>query len=505
MEAMRTLTREEREKRRNFLIEYYIDRRNVFGLMLATGEQKGKTVHANNRHTKQPRPLTDKVIDEHLDGGHALSIKSREDGSIKFVTMDFDTKDDAKSDALQVVRILREEFRLADNCILTSFSGGKGYHVDLFFEEHQDGAKVYAFYLTLLDRIGRTTKQVEFRPTPTVLVKLPLGKHHGADRWCEIVDNDKLETTDTGRIYSIEKINNAKMAEIYAITDAYTFVHTENKEREKSVKKTGKIASHKSSGFAGTVTVAEAEQILETGTLLAEGTRHAATLTMTTILKENGYTEDETMGIILDIMERTFIEKRELLDDTHTLESVQAVTRNRVTYNYSRNYRTKWRKESIKLNAQDLMHTFQVKDMTLRRIIFALILHVKYFDTKADGTIEFSIKKFAEMFGTDSNNNRMIKKLRTLEDYGILTIVSSNKMLPVSQWRTVDGKKMPTSAPNRYRLNLVLFDAEGDESFKDVTIADYERIASKLLGKDAIKKEVSRAQWNRQFRPYFEG
>lgn len=503
----KTKTREvsvETGKQLEFLKEYYVTRRDKFGVQ----NKKGETYHAKNRGSY--RWLHDNNLISHLEGGETISVLA-EEGCVKFFCMDFDTKETAKEDALEMVQLLKNEFRLENNEILVSFSGGKGYHVEIFFEEKQDSKAVYQFYLVLLDKTGKTKSEIEFRPVHNLLIKIPLGVNHKTGNRCNIVSNETMEEIAIDAIYSTKKISTNKMKAIYETISNHEFENEAltgiNKKGQKAIKKgTG----HTSSGFNGTVTIADAEEILEAGTLLAEGTRHHATLTLTTYLKEQGKSFDETLDIIEGIMVKTFEEKPELIDDAHTIESLMQITENRVAYNYERDYRLKWRNDEIRLNKKDIEYTFLVKEMVLRRLIFAFILHTKTYGTKEDGTLEFSLKSFAEMYGVDKNGDRLMKKIRKLELLGIVSVVSSNQLLPKEKWLTrinKDGKTeaIPTKMPNRYKFNLLLQDNIEDELFKDVTTKDYEEIVSKFIDYPTLRKNISKDQWQKMFRIHYTG
>ena len=101
--------------------------------------------------------------------------------------------------------------------IYASLSGRKGYHVDLFFDPfvYNDVAK------NIYDLVIWTAKldpsKIEFRPTNTQAIKLPLGIHATTGRRCWYLDPVSLEPIeDIEYIYNIEKIPADLIREIRA-------------------------------------------------------------------------------------------------------------------------------------------------------------------------------------------------------------------------------------------------------------------------------------------------
>src|SRR5699024_1888135 len=64
--------------------------------------------------------------------------------------------------------------------ITVSFSGSKGYHVELFFDEAIQWQALEPFYKEVLLKLGKTKKEIELRPTGNGL-KLPLSTHRKTD------------------------------------------------------------------------------------------------------------------------------------------------------------------------------------------------------------------------------------------------------------------------------------------------------------------------------------
>lgn len=159
-----------------------------------------------------PVRLTKKTLSGHLSGHYAVSVFSWEKKT-KFLSLDVDQ--DPERTVQSVVYIL-QWFGIPKEKIYVSDSGNKGYHVEVFF----DGNGVWIdrlqrFYRAVLEEIGREENEVEFRPTGTLSIKLPLGKHSETGRTCWFVDRDTLKPIeDVDYIFKIEKMSSEDMESI---------------------------------------------------------------------------------------------------------------------------------------------------------------------------------------------------------------------------------------------------------------------------------------------------
>lgn len=156
--------------------------------------------------------LTKKTLSGHLAGHYAISVFSWEKKT-KFLSLDVDQ--DPERTVQSLVYIL-QYFGIPKKKIYVSDSGGKGFHVEVFFDGNGvwiDGLQ--RFYRAVLEEIGRDESEVEFRPTGTLSIKLPLGKHSETGRTCWFVDRDTLKPIeDMDYIFKIEKMASEDMESI---------------------------------------------------------------------------------------------------------------------------------------------------------------------------------------------------------------------------------------------------------------------------------------------------
>jgi len=149
------------------------------------------------RHVKKPLSVSDLIA--HLKGDLTVGLPSTWRGRAKFLTVDVDT---AEADNL---RRLASCLREVGAPHLLSFSGGKGYHADIFVKESEAGEVVKAGGLlkTLLAKQGVQFDEVF--PTATGLggktpgganVKLPVGIHRRTGHLCHCLGEDLSPVSD---------------------------------------------------------------------------------------------------------------------------------------------------------------------------------------------------------------------------------------------------------------------------------------------------------------------
>lgn len=155
-------------------------------------------------------PFGDKVIESHLEGNYALCVYSG-DKCTRFMTIDVDQG--GKKVTHQVVNALIE-MGIPEDRIYVSISGKKGYHVDLFFSPWIYNEKAKNLYELVMWRTGLDPKKVEFFPTPTQAIKLPLGVHSKTGSRCWFVDRKTLEP-----IEDFEYINNIETIEFDTVNN----------------------------------------------------------------------------------------------------------------------------------------------------------------------------------------------------------------------------------------------------------------------------------------------
>ena len=103
--------------------------------------------------------------------------------------MCFDVDDGNRDTVFRIIFEL-ERLGIPRSKIYVSYSGGKGYHVELFCQEIIRTERWYRLYLSVIRAANLEPSKVEFRPTHTQSIKLPLSCHAKTGKVCWYADRD---------------------------------------------------------------------------------------------------------------------------------------------------------------------------------------------------------------------------------------------------------------------------------------------------------------------------
>lgn len=173
-------------------------------------EYKYGTMYVLNKAGKVQFNVEHALI-KHLNGENILGLFANDTPEYtKYICFDVDTLD---TDYLHsLVKILKTKFNIKEENILVSYSGNKGYHVDLFFNRnalnyYPSISLVKMFYYRVIYRVQEDllldnkkitspiNKIIEFRPTAKQGCKLPLGKHFKTNNYCHLYQDSSLKET----------------------------------------------------------------------------------------------------------------------------------------------------------------------------------------------------------------------------------------------------------------------------------------------------------------------
>ncbi len=147
--------------------------------------------------------FTDGDVMNHLDGKYSVCVFSGEHGT-SFISIDIDL---GEPEVVNKVIDTMADMGIPRDLIYVSYSGRKGYHVDIFFRNFIYNSVAEKFYWALIERSGLNPRKVEFRPTHRQAIKLPLGIHQATRNRCWFVDRETLEPIeDFEYIFTIEQI-----------------------------------------------------------------------------------------------------------------------------------------------------------------------------------------------------------------------------------------------------------------------------------------------------------
>lgn len=152
--------------------------------------------------------LSDNVLTSHLAGKYAIAVYASQEGS-KFICFDVD---DGQWVSVQAILDCLEMLGVDRNYLHVSTSGGKGYHVEMFFDDLVPIDLLYSLYDMVIQRTLLNRKKVEYRPSSHQAVKLPLSVHHKTGRICWFIDKkDGHPFEDWTYLKTIQKLPAAEV------------------------------------------------------------------------------------------------------------------------------------------------------------------------------------------------------------------------------------------------------------------------------------------------------
>ena len=158
------------------IMDRYCFYRRKYVIMRKDGE-KVITLHMDSSYT-------DKQVWEHLNGIMSLCVFAGPSNT-SFLSVDVDERD---PEVTQRVVATMVDLGFPEDRIYVSESGGKGYHVDVFFERSIYNWKAKQLYELIIFFGGFNRRKVELRPTSNQAIKLPLGVHQKTGQRCWFVD-----------------------------------------------------------------------------------------------------------------------------------------------------------------------------------------------------------------------------------------------------------------------------------------------------------------------------
>ena len=192
------------------LYDLYCYRTDKFAFMMSNGD----TVR-----NKPGSRIDEEKFCNHVNGGFTLSVIAGSRDT-KFMCFDVDTTD------LEVVRTIVstiEEFGVPYENINVSTSGNKGYHIEIFFSSPVYNTEAKNFFDVIMMFSGLTDAKVEFMPTASRTIKVPLGINHKTGNRCWYLDTETLTPIeDIDAVFGINKIDHDLFCEL---------VHAANKRR----------------------------------------------------------------------------------------------------------------------------------------------------------------------------------------------------------------------------------------------------------------------------------
>lgn len=394
------------------------------------------------------KPLRLFHLQQHLEGKRTVGTFSGRYFT-KFISFDVDYRD--PSAAKWVTYKLADALERAGiNEHAISFSGSKGYHVDVFFDKAipvESARKFYGLIIRMAEVEVAEGGKVEYRPSEAQGVKLPLGYHQKTGSFCgfcRVSDGLRVMSPEESIAYflAINKTDNGAILGLIADENAYDSRGASDMENA--------IGRHKplvTYDQSESYTLAHAAERYSTG-LTGPGQRHNSFLLLARLMNHNGVEQGDALQLITDWL--TWQDRRFYESDWDTcVKDAKAV----VDYVYDRNL-------TLTMDARDLTVTFAEVDAIIRRcpqknqkaMMYAILVHSKRWAGDR-GTFYMTYEQMAEAAGI--NVRTAIRQITQLEQLGVIEIIRRNQKQR--------GTKL--KRPNVYRVTLTKGDAAGGQAF----------------------------------------
>lgn len=344
-----------------------------------------------------------------------------------------------------------------------STSGGKGYHVELFFDRPVRTSLLRLLYEKVIGGGNLNPHQVEFRPTAGSAIKLPLSIHAKTGNVCWYVDRRTLEPIEDDRyILTIKQMKASWIEEALADMEPEACADS------------------------------EAETACPDSTvLIAPGTRHIQMRNIAVYMRQHGADEPSIRRELTTWYEKqppdTIRSARDVV-----MEDIEELVAWVFSENFCMSYQPDPRK--VKLSAADMRRVLRVGSRSVRRIYFLIMVRCYA------GQAEISLEEIAEATGISRKTvTQALRKMREMHCVecrpGIRKKLSDGRFVceknryrippapaeAVQYAVPVDAVSMMSSFEDCYHqaLHTLLSRSEAYELLTEEEAADYDAYAAK--------------------------
>ncbi len=462
------------------------------------------------------RKLNDSELKKHLRGKETIGVFA---GSLfsKFMCFDADVPDleKAKWVTYKLVHSLID-LGIPERYIHISFSGTKGYHIEIFFSSMVSNdliLKLYKIALTKADLLEFEDGEIELRPQAGLGVKLPLGinfknKDDSTNRCWYVSYEDGLKLIKKfDYILSIEQIDKQILLDVI---EKYEDIIEEPKDKpkpkkdKKSKKKDESSAedikaSHKPlesyrQNVDEEVTVEAIEELIRVG-IQKLGTRHNILIKIAKYFKSVlRYEPDDCEKALIEWMELQDKSKYTTSRDDCVLDISKIVE-----WVYGKNIGlTTSKPRDLTVTKAEMDAIMILEDKLDKIILYAMLIHSKRY-ARENGVFYMTFEQIEEVTGISDKAVR--NHVNDLEAQGAIQIVARNQIIKKS-----DGE-YSHSKPNEYKITLTIAEIEKEspvftilDGGKDSRDSYFKNVCIFYTNKQL--KNMVKEQQLREFRKY---
>jgi hypothetical protein len=452
--------------------------------------KKGMYSTFNKEKNENVKPLQDYMISNHLQGKNTYGVFPSRDKT-KFLCFDVDVTDEnnAKWVTYKIYYSLID-FGIDSSKIYISFSGNKGYHIEVFFNSPIENAiakEIFDYILKISELEFFDMGKVEFRPSNSNGVKLPLGKNfrNKSNKRCWFVDFEKGLKPIRTYEYLLQ-IKTIEIKEIYSLiermrdnsNDIDVNLIQKNDFHEKPKNQVNPDNLNKNL-YLNTL------NILENG-LKHKGTRHDAIFDLARYYKNEGCNVEEC----IESINRWFNQQDKSKYSTTFKECLRDI-KETVYYVYEKDISFNIKQKGLQICRDEIDCITNLQKYNHMLVYFSLLIHSKRYSNKK-GEFYMSVSQIDKMCGL--KRYAIENGIEELENRGLITIVERN--------RSKKGTYIKDA--NLFRINSYVNLCEKDSNCINFEINDDTDFIKSLnefitlfASKDKLKKTLSRRQFEK--------
>ena len=462
-------------------------------------------------YTTRKYTFTDYHMEQHLLLKRTFGIRLGEQGHTVFMTFDVDVENDlkrAESITVDIVQTLHDYYAIEYDDIHVDFSGKKGYHVTLFFDRAIQDFKLLPFYREVLERVGVTDTEVEFRCSSAYGMKLPLGVNQqtGAFMCFCTVDVEAGRITKLNKSKSYEYFLNIKQINLNEFRDLILDDFEEDTSKKVTTLSKAQAIEYESifselnvNGKTAKDLENEAKEIITLNRLKYPSSRHKTTLLLATFFRSQGYEADETTGFINSILLNTYENYRTLISADTSKEFMLKEVIRLVNLAYLKGYQFNNSDKEIRIYKSEVETILSLNKSQHKTLAFSLLVQSKrHANKKSPQDADFyTAYSTLEKMGNTKNRTRLLNYLLELEQMELIKIIERNEF---DKERSKAENRI-IKKPNRY---CVTFHKQ-DENETGLLLKSNEQIelaevVAHFFDKEEIQAKVPRRQWQSTFK-----
>ncbi|KEQ22581.1 hypothetical protein ET33_21975 [Paenibacillus tyrfis] len=474
-------------KNNNILITKFIDlyliQRGHYLIQREYGHREYTQGKRSKNTGKKYPPLLDGMLNDHFQGKCTVGTFSGEMHT-KFITFDIDYSGNLEMSKQVTNRISEKLSRLHIPEHYISFSGKKGYHIDIFFDDLIQVKQAKKFHKYICEILNLNIKNVEFRPTNKQGIKLPLGIHQETGNYCGFCYPESLRVMSKEEsenyFLRIKKIQSESVLDLIGSTtidDDYIPKKKDILKTEDAISNHIPLKDYESSkGYS----IDRAQDLFLNG-LKFQGSRHSSVFQIALYLKYCGMDAEQAKTELY-----TWMEWQDKTTYTTNLPDCYKDIDQVVKDVFSNDkYHLSGHKKNLSVSLDEINWIIKMcKEKNQKLITYALLIHSKRYATM-NGIFFFPIRKIMEATGLASDTVQ--KQLKKLEGLKVLEVVERD--------RRPKGKGLSRKLPNLYRMPKIESKINDEEVYTTEKMNDIDLCLKFYFSSKDLKEKLTKRQY----------